>query len=334
VPETIFKVMGMIFRGKNPKEALTATYGLDESPEDLIGWIDENLPREYAGCDLERGFEALSRADLYLGRVRRRQDYGMWRYAGFMMVCGVNRARRGRFGGFARYSPPTYWQKLGRAKSARTLRDSIAVKVGRHCHVSKAEARASYLPLVRFLFDRDEYAARLSAELKLEEEEIAFLLDAKKASKKVGEVYRQSRELIEAHVEEEIDAFGRFAKDTGGQKQGASQEKPGISEKEVDARKRKRSKSRDGGEPITEPAGGESAANAIPDVPAIKIGADASATKPVVDEPKLGAAVVEEPGVELPSARQSITRENEKTAEGQNPKRQQPLSDQRTLFDF
>ena len=116
VPETIFKVMDLIFRGKDMREALNATYDLDENPEDLIGWVDENLPREYVDDDLERGFEALSRADMYLGRVRRRMDYGMWRYAGFMEVCGVNRARRRRFGGYTKYSPPTYWKKLGWTK--------------------------------------------------------------------------------------------------------------------------------------------------------------------------------------------------------------------------
>lgn len=266
VPETIFKVLGLIFRGKDMREALNATYSLDENPEDLIGWVDENLPREYADGDLERGFEALSRAAIYLGRTRRRQVYGMWRYAGFMMVCGVNRSRRGRYGGYSRYSPPTYWQKLGRTKSARTLRDSVAAKVGKACHTSKAEARSSYLPLIQFLFDRDEYAVKLSAELKLEEDEIAFLLDAKKASKKVTEIFRKSRALIEEEIEEDIDAFARFGKHRGEFERGeprealfraeTEEEKP-VSEKsaklstyeETGKPKRQGRKSRDGGEP-------------------------------------------------------------------------------------
>ncbi|CAJ36999.1 replication factor C large subunit [Methanocella arvoryzae] len=267
VPETIFKVMGMIFRGKNMREALNATYGLDENPEDLIGWVDENLPREYQDDDLERGFEALSRADVYLGRTRRRQDYGMWRYAGFMMVCGVNRARRRHYGGFSRYSPPTYWQKLGRAKSTRVTRDSIAAKVGKACHCSKAEARSTYLPLLRFLFDKDEYAIRLSAQLKLEEDEIAFLLDAKKASKKVGEIYKKSRALIEEEIEEEIDLFARFGKRPGKPEAGEpreslfmageEEEKPSREKSakldafgEIEKPKRKRRKAPDGGAPI------------------------------------------------------------------------------------
>jgi replication factor C large subunit len=260
VPETIFKVLGMIFRGKDMREALEATYGLDENPEDLIGWVDENLPREYAADDLERGFDSLSRADVYLGRVRRRMDYGMWRYAGFMEVCGVNRARRRRFGSYVKYSPPTYWQKLGRTRSGRALRDSIAAKVGKACHVSKREARASYMPLLRSLFGYDDYAVRLSAELGLEEDEIAFLMDAKKASKKVGEIYKGSRDLIEEHVEEEIDAFAHFGRHGGEPREAPAraadeEEKPLSLEPEKlqptpAKRPRGRRKSRDGGEPI------------------------------------------------------------------------------------
>jgi replication factor C large subunit len=257
VPETIFKVLGLIFRGKDMREALNATYAIDENPEDLIGWVDENLPREYTDDDLERGFEALSKADIYLGRVRRRMNYGMWRYAGFMEVCGINRARRRRYGGYTKYSPPTYWQKLGRTKGARTLRDSLAAKIGKACHVSKREARSAYMPLIRTLFVREDLAARLAAELRLEEEEIAFLLGVKKTSKKAGEIYKKSRELMEEEVEQEIDAFAHFGRYRSEEERapgqaGLEETKPApetVEPPEVAPKKRKR-RSRDGGEEV------------------------------------------------------------------------------------
>lgn len=321
VPETVFKVMGMIFRGKNMREALNATYGLDENPEDLIGWVDENLPREYQDCDLERGFEALSKADIYLGRVRRRQDYGMWRYAGFMEVCGINQARKSHYGGFSRYSPPTYWQKLGRAKSARTIRDSIAAKIGKACHSSKAEARSSYLPLIRFIFDRDEYAVKLSAQLKLEEDEIAYLLDSKKTSKKVGEIYRKSRDLIEEEIEEEIDAFAHFSKrpERGAQ---AEEAKPPAAEELPAKPKRTRRKSRDGGEPVDEPAAAEPELEGP--TPAAQAPAESALPQeqaPAVPESKPPEA----PAVQAPA----------QAPEGEKPAPEEKLSKkQRTLFDF
>jgi len=69
--ENIFKMMAKIFKGTKINEAHRATFDLDENPEDLIQWVDENLPLEYtAPIDLERGYYYLSRASLFLGRVK------------------------------------------------------------------------------------------------------------------------------------------------------------------------------------------------------------------------------------------------------------------------
>jgi len=246
-PESIFKVMGLIFRGDDPGKARRAVMDLDESPEDLIGWVDENLPREYHDGDLERGFDALSKADLFLGRVRRRMDYGMWRYASFMMVAGVNRARKRRYGGYSKYSAPTYWQKLGRARGTRAVRDSLAGKIGAYCHTSRREARAIYIPLLRVLFKDEGYAAGITARLKLEEDEIAFLMDAEKSSRKVGKVYERSRDLIEEEAGHEIDVFRSFCpKEPAGHKAEEPADKNTVPE--APKPKRKRKTARDGGE--------------------------------------------------------------------------------------
>ena len=114
-------------------------------------------------------------------------NYGMWRYAGFMKVCGVQRARRRRYGGYTRYSPPTYWQKLGRSEGRP---DAARLPGGEDRQsLPRLEARGPIVlhPADADLVRREDQAIRLSAELRLEEEEIAFLLDAKKTSKKVVE---------------------------------------------------------------------------------------------------------------------------------------------------
>ena len=252
VPESIFKVMGLIFKGDDPVKAQQAVRDLDESPEDLVGWVDENLPREYHDDDLERGFDALSKADIYLGRVRRRQDYSMWRYASFMMVAGVNRARRHRYGGYTKFNAPTYWQKLGRAKTGRIVRDSLAAKIGRYCHASKREARAVYIPLLRAIFKEEEYAVGISARLKLDEEEIAFLLDAEKASKKVEKIYDKSRELIEKEVEHDIDVFAHFSAKAPAPEEKAAEPPADKKEAKPKAPRKKRKSSMDGGEGVEE----------------------------------------------------------------------------------
>ena len=118
VKSSIFKVLEVIFKGSNSAEALAASYDLDESPEDLINWVDENLPLAYGGADLWRGFESLARADIFLGRVRVRQNYGLWRYAGFLMTGGVQAARAERRHGYVAFRPPSLWRRMGQTQES------------------------------------------------------------------------------------------------------------------------------------------------------------------------------------------------------------------------
>ena len=135
VKENIFKAMQKIFKSTDCKKALEVTRGLDESPEDLVHWIDENLPIQYA-CkdgdlgDIRAGFGYLSKADLYLGRVKKRQNYRMWRYASVLMVCGVGISKTRSYPGFIKYQQPSLWRRLGQTRSKRDIRDNIASKIG------------------------------------------------------------------------------------------------------------------------------------------------------------------------------------------------------------
>lgn len=208
--ESIFKVLAKIFKSHDLKGALHSSYALDESPEDFIHWIDENIPREYEGNVLVDAFECLSRADIFLGRVRRRQNYGLWRYAGEMMVCGVQHAKIEPSRGYTPYKPPTTWRRMGLGRSMKIVRDSAAAKIGGHCHVSKQCARSDLIPFFRTLFKDHECAVGISALLCLNIAEIAFLLNVKADSKKAQKVHDMAQEYIEREMEHAIEIFGGF----------------------------------------------------------------------------------------------------------------------------
>ncbi len=68
---SIFPVVEEILRSGDARRARDAVRDLDETPEDLILWIDQNLAHEFGRPDdLARGYDVLSRADIFLGRVR------------------------------------------------------------------------------------------------------------------------------------------------------------------------------------------------------------------------------------------------------------------------
>lgn len=212
--ESIFKVLTKIFKGSNIKEALNATYGLDESPDDMIHWIDENLPAQYKQeiDDINSGYRYLSKADVYLGRVRNRQNYRLWRYAGTLMVGGMVVSRSQVYKGFIKFSPPSYWRKLGQMRAKRDLRDNIASKIGQHNNKSIRYVRSNLTPVYTQLLKDDDYAVDITADLNLTLDELAYLTGSKKTTKRLKNIHQNAETLIE---ETEPETFSSYSSSTG-----------------------------------------------------------------------------------------------------------------------
>ena len=200
--ESIFRVMGKVFKGKDVQSAQNSVYGLDESPEDIVHWIDENLPHQYTGKgeekitpDITQAYTYLSRADRFLGRVRRRQNYRMWRYASTLMVGGTVVSRSRMRGGFVKYQAPSLWRKMGQMRSRRNMRDNIASKIGTHCHESMSCSRLELAPIYSQLLADDSYAPKVVAELGLDQDELVHLSSSKKLTKKLQAIYDEAQTL-------------------------------------------------------------------------------------------------------------------------------------------
>ena len=228
VKENIFKAMQKIFKSTDCKKALEAARGLDESPEDLVHWIDENLPIQYA-CkdgdleDIRTGFGYLSKADLYLGRVKKRQNYRMWRYASMLMVCGAAISKTRPYPGFIKYQQPSLWKRLGQTRSKRDLRDNIASKIGEHSFESMRYSRNNLLELYSRMVKDEESAIEITAGLGLELEELIYLSGSTKASKKLQKIYDEAQELLlEGKEKSEEMEFFKTPAPSGNDKQVSS----------------------------------------------------------------------------------------------------------------
>ncbi len=228
VKENIFKAMQKIFKSTDCKRAMEAARGLDESPEDLVHWIDENLPIQYA-CkdgdlgDIRTGFGYLSKADLYLGRVKKRQNYRMWRYASMLMVCGTSTSKTKPYPGFIKYQQPSLWKRLGQTRSRRDLRDNIASKIGEHSFESMRYSRNNLLELYSRMLKDEESAIEITAGLGLELEELMYLSGSTKASKKLQKIYDEAQEmLLEGKEESEETEFFKTPALSGNHKEASS----------------------------------------------------------------------------------------------------------------
>jgi replication factor C large subunit len=211
VKDKIFDIMGKIFKGRNAMEAHRATFNLEENPEDLIQWVDENVPYVYtASKDLIEGFSYLSRASLFLGRVKIRQNYSMWRYASVLMTAGMVIARSHFYSGYVKFQTPAIRKHLSQTKEMRKIRDSLSKKIGEHCHTSIKFTRFHLLPFFKMMMNNKKYAANIAAILELNPEEITFILEAKSETKWVKKIFEDAQSLIKKETNREIELFGKF----------------------------------------------------------------------------------------------------------------------------
>lgn len=187
---TIFDSLHDMFKTKSCETARKAILNLDESPDYLLLWIDENLPIEYTHeSDLVRGYNQLSKADVYFGRVNRRQYYGMWSYANDLMTAGVATSKKKIYHHYTRYRFPEWLKKMSRSKGIRTIRKNILKKIGKMTHTSIENVNQDIFPYFQILFQNNEnFAVKMTQDMELESEEIAFILKEDEKSKDVKKI--------------------------------------------------------------------------------------------------------------------------------------------------
>ncbi|MFU8866504.1 replication factor C large subunit [Natronococcus sp.] len=189
--EGIFDFLDALIKEEDAQGALYASYDVDETPDDLLNWIEDNVPKDYSGEELADAYGFLSNADRWLGRVRATQDYSFWRYATDNMTAGVAASRQGSKGGWTRYGPPSYWSKLGRTKGTRNTRDAIAERIAEREGTSVATARREILPFLSAMTHHcknRELTVRMAATYELDEGEVSFITGSGKTTNKVESI--------------------------------------------------------------------------------------------------------------------------------------------------
>ena len=179
--KSMYDLMGEILHGSNGQKAKRMMMDIGETPDFVLKWLDENTPSEYRDHeDLERAFDRLSRADIFLGRVQRRQYYGFWSYATDNMALGVTLAKKNLYHAWVQYRFPLTIMRLASSKNARGVEEDIILKIGRECHASKAQTQADILPYFQTLYQANrEFRMSMSIRLDVQQEEAAYLLDQK-----------------------------------------------------------------------------------------------------------------------------------------------------------
>lgn len=173
----IFEALKIIFKTESAETASNALDDVDEDPDTVFQWIRENVPKEYSSKkDRSRAFEQLSKADLFNGRIRKSQNWGLLKYVYDLMTVGVALSKESKYKGFTKYSYPSKIKMMGRSKAARNRRDEISRKIGERLHTSISTA-TDMIPFLRELFKKEEWKEDISKGLELTDKEIEFIED-------------------------------------------------------------------------------------------------------------------------------------------------------------
>ncbi len=224
VEEDIFEVLKKIFGvdGYDMQEALSSLYSLDSTPDMSIQWIYKNFAYEHDRESFLHGLHYLSRADTFLGRVKRRENYKFWRYASSLMACGVLSAKEMQYAaGWQRKKVPSYfknpWQRergqSGEYMKSAPIREGIANKIAEYCKVSRSYARFYVVPFLPLFFRDARKAAEITASLRLDVPQIAVLVgnaDDKREGK-AKRIYQDAYAIPEPEVVGERKERGKKA---------------------------------------------------------------------------------------------------------------------------
>jgi len=207
----IFGVLKLIFgaEGYELQNALSALHRLDKTPEESIQWVYKNFAYEYNQESFLHGLHYLSKADIFLGRVRERENYKFWRYASSLMACSVLSAKEmqvNKIGGNGwegkerreQYFRSPWQRAKGEKQKSRPIQEKLAAKIARYCKVPQSYASSFLSPFLPLFFADERKAEEITASLQLDPTEIAFLLgDAgtgKAGKEKAEKIYRAAIE--------------------------------------------------------------------------------------------------------------------------------------------
>ena len=167
-------------------------------------------------------FDVFSRADVFNGRILRRQHYGFLRYSSDLMTVGVAFSRKKEYHSFVPYQFPLLLSRLARSTSLRELKKGLAQKIGKQTHSSVRRVLSSDLAFIQICFENKEKAVELAAQFEFDEKEVAFLLGAKPDAKKVLVIIEEAKKLREQWFSPK--AAQKHALENGSQKNAALDE--------------------------------------------------------------------------------------------------------------
>ncbi len=167
----IFNALKIIFKTKPTNETLRVLDSVKMPLDEVMLWVEENIPAEYSGVELAKAYDALSKTDIFKGRIYKQQYWRFMVYENIFLTYGIAAAKKENKPGFTSYKRPTRILQIWLNNQKTAKKKTIAIKYARYAHVGIKRAMGEY-PIIKQILKSNPVAQR---ELKLSEEEIEYL---------------------------------------------------------------------------------------------------------------------------------------------------------------
>ena len=169
VEESIFIILKRLFKEREP--FLNLFDSTKMSLDEILLWLEENIPKEYKNQALAKAYHALGKADVFRGRIYKNQSWRFLIYQNIFQSAGISFAKSSPAPeSFTKYEPPKRILKIWLNNQKIEKKKSIAKKYAKMVHCSTKRAMRDFA-LIKLIAKRNA----IQKQLKLSEEEVDFL---------------------------------------------------------------------------------------------------------------------------------------------------------------
>jgi replication factor C large subunit len=166
----IFNALRLIFKEKPNESTLRIFDSVNMPLDQIMLWIEENIPAEYKGTELAKAYRALSLADVFKGRIYKQQYWRFLVYENILLSYGISASKEGIKRGFTNYKKPDRILKIWLNNQKNAKKVTIARKYAEYVHIGEKRAMFEF-SIIRLIL-KNKGARK---ELKLDEEEEEYL---------------------------------------------------------------------------------------------------------------------------------------------------------------
>ena len=167
----IFNALKKIFKIKATNETLKTFDSVNIPLDNIILWVEKNIPKEYSGKELAKAYEMLSKVDIFKGRIYKQQYWRFLIYENIFLSYGIASVKKENRMGFTNYQKPTRILKIWMNNIKTAKKKTIAEKYASKTHISIKKAMKEF-PIIKQLINSNPI---ISEELKLDEDELTYL---------------------------------------------------------------------------------------------------------------------------------------------------------------